>query len=258
MHLLDDHGGGDHAQDGRDERIVGQPCRSGDAHRCPSSAEQDPTVGKVSHRRRLGFKPDGQRAGQPRTEFEALYTDFGRLSIAPERRIRASLIRILVSDRSACQFMEQMQHNLLFRCCLGLGIDDPAWVPTVVDPRTMTGCGPQRQHETVCLRSGPIARSYRSFRTRILRSAGPGRRPPTLRPTTTRAVRPALPKTTPSRHHPGAPHVLPHPPVPQHRRRLPGREAHKRHPSLDDRRRRVTLMEVPRPWRGALLQGGAV
>ena len=32
-------------------------------------------------------------------EFEALYTDFGRPSIAPERLIRASLIQILYSVR---------------------------------------------------------------------------------------------------------------------------------------------------------------
>ena len=33
------------------------------------------------------------------TEFEALYTDFGRPSIAPERLIRASLLQILFSVR---------------------------------------------------------------------------------------------------------------------------------------------------------------
>ena len=64
-------------------------------------------------------------------EFEALYTDFGRPSIAPERLIRASLIQILFSVRSERQLMEQMQYNLLFRWFVGLGIDDPVWVPTV-------------------------------------------------------------------------------------------------------------------------------
>ena len=44
-------------------------------------------------------------------EFEALYTDFGRPSIAPERLIRASLIQILFSVRSERQLMEQMQYN---------------------------------------------------------------------------------------------------------------------------------------------------
>ena len=64
-------------------------------------------------------------------DFDALYTDFGRPSIAPERLIRASLIQILFSVRSERQLMEQMQYNLLFRWFVGLGIDDPVWVPTV-------------------------------------------------------------------------------------------------------------------------------
>jgi transposase len=64
-------------------------------------------------------------------EFEALYIDFGRPSIAPERLIRASLLQILFSVRSERQLMEQVQYNLLFRWFVGLGIDDPVWVPTV-------------------------------------------------------------------------------------------------------------------------------
>ena len=64
-------------------------------------------------------------------EFEALYTDFGRPSIPPERLIRASLLQILFSVRSERQLMEQMQYNLLFRWFVGLGIDDAVWVPTV-------------------------------------------------------------------------------------------------------------------------------
>ena len=64
-------------------------------------------------------------------EFDALYTDFGRPSIAPERLIRASLLQILFSIRSERQLMEQMDYNLLFQWFVGLGIDDPVWVPTV-------------------------------------------------------------------------------------------------------------------------------
>ena len=64
-------------------------------------------------------------------EFEGLYVDFGRPSIAPERLIRASLLQILFSVRSERQLMEQMQYNLLFRWFVGLGIDEPVWVPTV-------------------------------------------------------------------------------------------------------------------------------
>ncbi len=64
-------------------------------------------------------------------EFDTLYTDFGRPSIAPERLIRAGLLQILFSIRSERQLMEQMDYNLLFRWFVGLGIDDPVWVPTV-------------------------------------------------------------------------------------------------------------------------------
>jgi len=58
-------------------------------------------------------------------EFAAIYADFGRPSIAPERLIRASLLHILFSIRSERQPMEQMQYNLMFRWFVGLGIDDP-------------------------------------------------------------------------------------------------------------------------------------
>lgn len=45
--------------------------------------------------------------------------------IAPERLIRASLLRILFSVRSRRQLMEPLQYNLLFRWFAGPGIDDP-------------------------------------------------------------------------------------------------------------------------------------
>ena len=63
--------------------------------------------------------------------FDKLYAAEGRPSIAPERLLRAALIQILFSVRSERQLMEQMQYNLLFRWFVGLGIDDPVWVPTV-------------------------------------------------------------------------------------------------------------------------------
>ena len=63
--------------------------------------------------------------------FAVLYAAEGRPSIAPERLLRAALIQILFSIRSERQLMEQMQYNLLFRWFVGLGIDDPVWVPTV-------------------------------------------------------------------------------------------------------------------------------
>jgi len=65
------------------------------------------------------------------SDFDVLYSVEGRPSIAPERLLRASLIQILFSVRSERQLMEQMEYNLMFRWFVGLGIDDPVWVPTV-------------------------------------------------------------------------------------------------------------------------------
>jgi len=64
-------------------------------------------------------------------EFAKLYAADGRPSIAPERLLRTALLQILFSIRSERQLMEQMQYNLLFRWFVGLGVDDPVWVPTV-------------------------------------------------------------------------------------------------------------------------------
>ncbi len=64
-------------------------------------------------------------------DFSQLYAGDGRPSIAPERLLRAALIQILFSIRSERQLMEQLQYNLLFRWFVGLGIDEPVWVPTV-------------------------------------------------------------------------------------------------------------------------------
>jgi IS5 family transposase len=60
-------------------------------------------------------------------EFERLYEDTGRQSIAPERLLRASLLQAFYSLRSERQLMEQIGYNLLFRWFVGLGIDDPVW-----------------------------------------------------------------------------------------------------------------------------------
>jgi transposase len=64
-------------------------------------------------------------------EFETLYADEGRPSIAPERLLRAALVQILFSIRSERQLMEQLEYNLLLRWFVGLSIDEPVWVPTV-------------------------------------------------------------------------------------------------------------------------------
>src|SRR5215467_10399883 len=54
-----------------------------------------------------------------------------RPSIPPEKLLRAQLLQILHTVRSERQLMEQLDYNLLFRCFVGLNMDDPVWDPTV-------------------------------------------------------------------------------------------------------------------------------
>ena len=64
-------------------------------------------------------------------EFTKLYADSGRPSIAPERLLRALLLQVFYTIRSERQLMEQLHYNLLYRWFVGLGVDEPVWVPTV-------------------------------------------------------------------------------------------------------------------------------
>ena len=59
--------------------------------------------------------------------FTALYTDFGRPSIAPERLLRAMLLQAFYGLRSERQLMERLEFDLLFHWFVGLGVDDPVW-----------------------------------------------------------------------------------------------------------------------------------
>ena len=59
-------------------------------------------------------------------EFDGLYSEMGRPSIAPERLLRAQLLMVLYSIRSESQLMEQLNYNLLYRWFVGLEMDDPA------------------------------------------------------------------------------------------------------------------------------------
>jgi transposase len=63
--------------------------------------------------------------------FDAMYASKGRLSIAPERLLRAQLLMVLYSIRSERPLMEQLDYNLLFRWFVGLEMDDPVWDVTV-------------------------------------------------------------------------------------------------------------------------------
>jgi transposase len=62
-------------------------------------------------------------------DFDRMYSSEGRPGIPPERLLRALLLQVLYSVRSERQLMEQLDYNLLFRWFVGLGVDDPVWVP---------------------------------------------------------------------------------------------------------------------------------
>ena len=60
-------------------------------------------------------------------EFDALYADSGRPSIAPKYILRALLLQVFYSVRSERLLVEQIDYNLLFRWFVGLGMDDAVW-----------------------------------------------------------------------------------------------------------------------------------
>lgn len=64
------------------------------------------------------------------SRFDAMYSGVGRPGIPPEQLLRASLLQVFYSVRSERLLVEQIDYNLLFRWFVGLGIDDPVWVPT--------------------------------------------------------------------------------------------------------------------------------
>jgi transposase len=64
-------------------------------------------------------------------QFAALYSAYGRPSIAPEKLLRALLLQMLYSVRSERLLMEALGYNLLFRWFVGLSMDDEVWDATV-------------------------------------------------------------------------------------------------------------------------------
>jgi transposase len=63
-------------------------------------------------------------------EFAEIYANSGRPSIPPERLLRALLLQAFYTIRSETQLMEQLNYNLLYRWFVGLGVDEPVWMPT--------------------------------------------------------------------------------------------------------------------------------
>src|SRR5260370_14579532 len=64
-------------------------------------------------------------------QFDAMYANVGRPSIAPEKLLRAQLLQMLYTIRSERLLMEEMDYNLLFRWFVGLNADDAVWDATV-------------------------------------------------------------------------------------------------------------------------------
>src|ERR1041384_3822449 len=60
-------------------------------------------------------------------DFDGLYSQVGRPSIAPERLLRALLLQVFYSIRSERMLMEQLNYNLLFRWFVGMEMDEPVW-----------------------------------------------------------------------------------------------------------------------------------
>lgn len=60
-------------------------------------------------------------------QFDRLYAEAGRPSIAPERLFRALLLQVLYSIRSERLLMEQLDYNLLFRWFVGMSAAEEVW-----------------------------------------------------------------------------------------------------------------------------------
>jgi transposase len=81
----------------------------------------------VDHPLRAVRKLTDAVLGSLSTEFDALYADSGRPSIAPEYILRALLLQVFYSVRSERLLVEQIDYNLLFHWFVGLGMDDSMW-----------------------------------------------------------------------------------------------------------------------------------
>lgn len=60
-------------------------------------------------------------------DFERVYAEGGRESVAPERLVRALVLQVLYSIRSERLLVEQLDYNLLFRWFVGLSMDERVW-----------------------------------------------------------------------------------------------------------------------------------
>src|SRR5712691_5806715 len=62
--------------------------------------------------------------GSMSPQFDAMYAEVGRPSIAPERLLKASLLIALYSVRSDRLFCEMLDYNILFRWFLDMNLEE--------------------------------------------------------------------------------------------------------------------------------------
>jgi transposase len=89
-------------------------------------------------------------------DFDQLYSETGRPSIAPEYLLRALLLQVFYSVRSERLLVEQIDYNLLFRWFVGMGMDDAIWEHSVFcknRDRLLTSAVAQRFFAEVNLRA---------------------------------------------------------------------------------------------------------
>jgi|JI10StandDraft_1071094.scaffolds.fasta_scaffold635680_1 transposase len=60
-------------------------------------------------------------------QFDEIYAEGGRPSIAPERLLRALLLQCLFSIRSERALIEHIDFNMMYRWFVGLSMDEPMW-----------------------------------------------------------------------------------------------------------------------------------
>jgi len=61
------------------------------------------------------------------SDFNTMYADRGRYSIAPEKLLRALVLQTLYGLRSERQLCEHLEYNLLYRWFVGIAMDDAVW-----------------------------------------------------------------------------------------------------------------------------------
>ena len=81
------------------------------------------------------------------TDFNALYSEYGRDSIPPEKLLRAQLLMAFYTIRSERQLMEQIDYNLLFRWFVGFSMDDRVWDHSTFGTHRMT-LGADKNYDT--------------------------------------------------------------------------------------------------------------